>query len=100
MIAPIAGRMIEPNGSMCGIGFSVRRPASLRGAVTEPERDDTVADLVEDDRDDQTPEVDDRLFVDVHAGARVGRAQRRCDAHSMQSRAAGIASSRASGSRW
>ena len=29
VIAPIAGRMIEPNGSMCGTGFSVSRPASL-----------------------------------------------------------------------
>ena len=30
----MAGSMIEPNGSMCGIGFSVRRPARL--AVSSP----------------------------------------------------------------
>ena len=32
--APIAGRMIDPNGSMCGTGLSVRRPA--RRAVSSP----------------------------------------------------------------
>ncbi len=32
--APNAGRMIDPNGSMCGIGLSVRRPARL--AVSSP----------------------------------------------------------------
>ena len=33
-IAPNAGMMIDPNGSMCGIGLSVRRPA--RFAVSSP----------------------------------------------------------------
>ena len=33
-IAPNAGRMIDPNGSMCGIGFSVSRPAFF--AVSSP----------------------------------------------------------------
>ena len=30
----MAGRMIEPSGSMCGMGFSVSRPARL--AVSSP----------------------------------------------------------------
>ena len=37
--APIAGITIEPTGSMCGIGFSVRRPARL--AVSSPKKDAT-----------------------------------------------------------
>ena len=32
--APIAGRIKEPKGSMCGIGLRVRRPARL--AVSSP----------------------------------------------------------------
>ena len=42
--APSAGRMIEPNGSMCGIGFSVRRPA-LR-AVSSPNQSATTPWLI------------------------------------------------------
>ena len=37
--APIAGRMIDPNGSMCGIGLRVRRPA--RRAVSSPNQSAT-----------------------------------------------------------
>ena len=37
--APIAGRMIDPNGSMCGIGLSVSRPA--RRAVSSPNQSAT-----------------------------------------------------------
>src|SRR5258708_15236621 len=37
--APSAGRMIDPNGSMCGIGLSVRRPARL--AVSSPNQSAT-----------------------------------------------------------
>src|SRR5262245_32630616 len=37
--APIAGITIDPTGSMCGIGFSVRRPA--RFAVSSPNHDAT-----------------------------------------------------------
>ena len=62
----------------------------LRGVVTEPEGDDAVADLVEDDRDDQAAEPDDGLFEIQTSG------YRRADAQVMQNRADGIASSRAS----
>ena len=73
-----------------------REPAgSLRGVVAEPERDDAVADLVEDDRDDEAAEEDDGLSRGTAVTA-TARGQRRCDAQVMQSRAAGIASSRAS----
>ena len=91
--APSTGRTIEPNGSTCGIGLSVSRPGPLGGVVTEHVRDDAVTDLVQDDRDDQRGEEDDGDAVDVHG---VGRRQRRLDAQDMHSRAAGIASSRAS----
>ena len=37
--APIAGMTIDPTGSMCGIGLSVRRPARL--AVSSPNHDAT-----------------------------------------------------------
>ena len=48
-----------------------REPARLLGGVvTEPERDDAVADLVEDDRDDQAAEEDDRLLRRVCTEAR------------------------------
>ncbi len=78
-----------------------REPAGLLGGVVaEPERDDAVADLVQDDRDDQAAEEDERLLVDVHGACGGRRRQRRCDAQAMQSRAAGIASSRASAMRW
>ena len=64
--APSTGRTIEPNGSTCGIGLSVSRPARL--AVSSPNgvRDDPVTDLVQDDRDDQRGEEDDGDVVDVH----------------------------------
>src|SRR5262249_5932909 len=39
-------------------------------AVAEPERDHAVADLVEDDGDDQTAEEDDRFRVNVHGDGR------------------------------
>ena len=98
--APIAGRTIEPNGSMCGIGLSVSRPASLAVSSPNHERDDAVADLVQDDRDDEAAEEDDRLLESSVHGARAaalsGAATRsRC-------RAAPPASPRAAprGSRW
>ena len=53
-----------------------RQPARvLGGAVAEPERHHSVADLVEDDGDDQAPEVDEGLFVDVHEGCAGVRAE-------------------------
>ena len=67
--APSAGRMIEPNGSMCGIGLSVRRPGFARGVVAEPERDHPVADLVQDHRDHERDEPEDRDVIDLdHEG--------------------------------
>ena len=42
--APMAGRMIEPTGSMCGIGFSVSRPASF--AVWSPNQSATTPWLI------------------------------------------------------
>ena len=70
---------------------------TLGGVVTEPRRDDPVADLVQDHGDQQAAEEDDRLLeVGVHEAR---RAQRRCEAQLMHSRAAGIASRRASGMR-
>ncbi len=55
-----------------------REPARLLGgAVTEPERDDAVADLVQDDRDDEAAEVDDGLFVEMHERGRTSAALRR-----------------------
>src|SRR5215475_13919319 len=39
-----AGRMIDPNGSMCGMGFSVRRPARL--AVSSPKKSATTPWLI------------------------------------------------------
>ena len=96
-IAPIAGSTIEPNGSMCGDRVE-REPAGVLGrAIAEPQRDDAVADLVQDHRDDEAAEEDERLLdVGAHSARAVGAAQRRCDAQVMQSRASGIASSRAS----
>ena len=48
-----------------------REPARLLGGVVaEPERDDAVADLVQDDRDDEAAEEDDRL---LRRGARERR---------------------------
>src|SRR5512132_453453 len=44
LIVSSAGRMIEPNGSMCGIGFSVRRPARL--AVSSPKSNATTPWLI------------------------------------------------------
>src|SRR5262245_27344357 len=40
----IAGRMIEPNGSMCGMGLRVRRPARL--AVSSPKNNATTPWLI------------------------------------------------------
>ena len=93
--APIAGRTIEPNG--IDVRHRVERQAAgaLRGVVTEPERDDPVADLVEDDRDDEAAEEDERL-AEGHRRSGRGR-QRDFDAQAMQRRAAGFASSRACG---
>ncbi len=42
--APNAGRMIDPNGSMCGTGFSVRRPAFF--AVSSPNQRATTPWLI------------------------------------------------------
>ena len=94
--APIAGRMIEPNGSMCGIGLSVSRPA--RRAVSSPNQSATTPCEISCRMigGDQRDEVDDRELIDVHRALGQRRGQRRADAHAMQSRAAGIASSRAS----
>src|SRR5205085_6030979 len=47
-------------------GVQREPPGLLGGAVAEPERHDAVADLVQDDRDNKTAEVEQRLFVDVH----------------------------------
>jgi len=44
VIVSIAGKMIEPNGSMCGIGFRVRRPA--RFAVSSPKNSATMPWLI------------------------------------------------------
>ncbi len=44
VIAPNAGRMIDPNGSRCGIGFSVSRPAFL--AVSSPNQSATTPWLI------------------------------------------------------
>ena len=75
--APSTGRMIEPNGSMCGIGLSVSRPAAWRCRHRTHDRNDAVADLVQDDRDDQRGEEDDGDAVDVHAESRRQRRLRR-----------------------
>ena len=78
MRAPIAGITIDPTGSMCGIGLSVSRPARL--AVSSPNhgRDDTVADLVQDHRDHQAGEEDDRLLeIGVHEGVELSGVARR-----------------------
>ena len=72
--APSAGRTIEPKGSMWGIGFSVSRPARRGGVVTEPQRDDAVADLVQYHRDDERDEPQDRDVVDLeHAFSGVSK---------------------------
>ena len=98
--APIAGQ--DDRAERVDVRDRVEReaPGLLRGVVTEPQRDDAVADLVQDDRDDETAEVDDRLLeVAAHACGQqaVSDAATR---RSMQSRAAGIASSRASAIGW
>ncbi len=43
-MAPMAGSTIDPNGSMCGTGFSVRRPASF--AVRSPNQRATTPWLI------------------------------------------------------
>ncbi len=79
-IAPIAGQ--DDRAERVDVRDRVQRePARLLGGVvTEPERDDAVADLVEDDRDDEAAEEDERLRVDVHGRVQVpasGAATRR-----------------------
>ena len=78
----MAGRMIDPNGSMCGIGLRVSRPACLRGVVAEPRRDHAVAHLVEDHRHDEAAEEHERLLeIGAHgAGRRSATLRRAVDA--------------------
>ena len=53
-----------------------REPARILGrAIAEPERNDTVADLVQDHRDDEAAEEDERLLdVGAHSTRAVGAA--------------------------
>ena len=95
VIVSIAGRMIEPNGSMCGIGFSVRRPARL--AVSSPNHSATTPWLISCRMiaRNEAGEEDETLF---DLAAQVARIELSgdVDAQLMHSRAAGMASSRAS----
>ena len=80
--APMAGRMIEPNGSMCGIGLSVSRPARL--AVSSPNQSATTPWLISCRMtgDDQAAEEDDGAVVRSrrHGGAGSAALRRAVDA--------------------
>src|SRR5262249_42089068 len=91
-ITIIAGRINDPNRSTCGIGFSVNRPS--RFAVSSPKRRATTPWLISWRMIATTRPTNSEIFHFV-SWLRGGD-YRRFDAQAMQSRAAGMASRRAS----